>query len=274
MGSLEGRVIGITADRRWEEQADLFRKRGASVVHGPTMRTIDLTADPGLRDATDAITAAPPDWLVVSTGGGARSWFDVSDSWGGRDSLIAAFRDAGTKIVCRGAKGVSAVRGAGLDVTWRAEHESMAEVVEYLRGVVASGETVALQLFDPDDHWATAEIRALAGRFIEIPVYQWRVPDDIEPARALARGVADRTLDAVTFTSQPAVRFLFTMAADAAVDVDAMRAAFETDVLAVCVGPVCAEALVECGVQRTVWPDPPRLVPMVKLAETHLSNGG
>ncbi len=43
-----------------------------------------------------------------------------------------------------------------------------------------------------------------------------------------------------------------------------MRASFNGGVLAACVGPVCAEAAREEGIERPVWPEPPRLVAMVR----------
>ena len=265
-------LVGVTADRRWEEQADLLRKRGFDVVHAPTMRTIDLAGDPALRSVTESLMRTPPDWLVITTGAGFRSWLEACESWSRRDALVAALRDAGTRVVCRGAKGVSAVRGAGLDVAWRAERETMQEVVAYLQSAVAGdgGESVALQLFDPDDHWATQALRQLTPGLVEVPVYRWLLPEDTTPAEQLVAAVVAREVGAVTFTSQPAVRFLFALAERDGLD-RALRDAFMADVLAVCVGPVCAEALEECGVTRTVWPDPPRLVPMVKLVEEHLA---
>ena len=266
---LEGRVVGITADRRWEEQAELFRKRGATVLHAPTMKTVDLTADPALRSVTAALVESPPAVLVVTTGAGFRSWMDAATSWGERDSLVGALASSGTAIVCRGAKGASAVRSNGLEVSWRAEHESMEEVVAHVQATLPGDAALAMQLFDPDDHWATAALRASHPSMVEVPVYRWLLPDDTRPAVELVGAVIDGKVDAVTFTSQPAVRNLFALAGDRA---EALRDAFaDGRSLAVCVGAVCVEALVESGVSNGVWPDPPRLVPMVKLAELHLA---
>lgn len=39
---LSGFTVGITADRRWEEQAELLRRRGACVIHGPSIRTLPI----------------------------------------------------------------------------------------------------------------------------------------------------------------------------------------------------------------------------------------
>jgi uroporphyrinogen-III synthase len=267
--SLAGRVIGITADRRWEEQADLFRRRGAEVIHGPTMATVTLTDDPVLRSVTETMIDTPPDWLIVTTGAGFRLWLETAESWGRRDELVESLARASTTIVCRGAKGASAVKGSGLAVAWRAEHESMDEVVAFVESTMPADANVAVQLFDPDDHWSTTRLRDRWPSLVEIRVYRWRLPDDLAPAQALVWAAVARTVHAITFTSQPAVRFLFAIARQMGLEVE-LRAVLETDVLAVCVGPVCAEALVDNGVERTVWPDPPRLVPMVKLTESHL----
>ena len=48
---LDGYVVGITADRRWEEQAELLSRRGAAVLHGPTITTQYLASDDDLRRA-------------------------------------------------------------------------------------------------------------------------------------------------------------------------------------------------------------------------------
>ena len=42
---LEGYTIGVTADRRASEQAELLRRRGARVIDGPTIATTYLASD-------------------------------------------------------------------------------------------------------------------------------------------------------------------------------------------------------------------------------------
>lgn len=270
---LHGRTIAITAERRSEEQARLFRKRGATVVHAPTMHTVDLTGDEVLRRHTEAVIDAPPAWTIATTGFGMRLWLETADGWGLGDDLVAAL--SSTQIVARGAKARSACRQRGLDVVWSAPSESMPEVLEWLRGQPGIAEaSLLVQLFDTDDHPSTTDLRAIAGAVSEVPIYRWRRPLDPGPAVSLAHGIAAGQFDAVTFTSQPAIRFLVEIAREEGV-LDAMVAACnDGTVLPVCVGPVCAVAGEEAGITTMVWPEPFRLVPMVELAAQRLSDRG
>jgi len=269
---LAGRTVGITADRRWREQADLFSKRGAAILHGPTMRTIDLSRDEGLRRVTEELVAAPPDYSVVTTGMGFRMWLAAAGEWGLDRTLLAAL--AGGTVIARGAKSASAATGAGLDVAWRAPRETLEEIVEHLSahdGIERA--SVAVQLFDLAGHPALDALRARAGTLVEIPVYRWRLPDDPGPAHRLIEATVARRLDAVTFTSQPAVHHLFRLA-EGTGSADALRTAFATDVLPACIGPVCALAAREEGIERLVHPDPPRLPVMVRQVTELLSGRG
>lgn len=264
---LAGRRVGITADRRWRAQADLFEKQGAEVIHGPTIRTVDLSQDEGLRHATADLIARPPDHLVATTGMGISMWLEAADSWELGGPLREALR-AG-RIVARGAKADSALRRQGLEVAWKAPSETMEEIVEHLttRGIASA--RVALQLFDPGGHPSTAALAARCAELVEVPVYRWLMPLDLGPARHLIEETCAGTIDALTFTSQPAVHHLFRIARDLG-RAEGLRAACNTTVLPVCVGPVCAAAAVAEGITRSAWPDPPRLAAMIRLVASEL----
>jgi uroporphyrinogen-III synthase len=142
----------------------------------------------------------------------------------------------------------------------------MAEVIEWMSAApgVAEG-CVALQLFDPDEHPATTALRAVAGTVVEVPVYKWLLPDDASAAKELINAAVAGALGAVTFTSQPAVRFLFRIAESMGA-ADNLLAAFNAGrVVPACIGPVCAEAAVEAGITNSVWPEPFRLPAMVRM---------
>src|SRR4051794_25360797 len=105
---LEGYTVGITADRRAVEQADLFRRRGAKVLIGPTIATAYLASDERLRRATDEVIATPPDVLVVTTGIGIRAWIEAAQSWDLDRALFDALGAA--TVYCRGPKSAAAAQ--------------------------------------------------------------------------------------------------------------------------------------------------------------------
>jgi uroporphyrinogen-III synthase len=268
---LAGRLIGITAERKGDDQADLFIKRGADVIVAPMLHTVDLADDEALRLATVAFTAESPDWFLATTGFGVRLWLETAELWGLRVAVVEALARV-PHVVARGPKSRSALRQVGVDPEWTAPGESMPEVVTHVARELRGGERVAVQLFDPDEHPTTLELRGLVGvggSLLELGVYRWEPPLDQAAAHQLVELIARSRVDAVTFTSQPAVHFLFKLAAaSGGVDrQDEVRTALDTTVHPVCIGPVCADAAVARGVspERVVWPDPFRLVPMVKL---------
>jgi uroporphyrinogen-III synthase len=267
--ALAGRRVGITADRRWRAQADLLENLGAEVMHGPTIRTIDLSQDDVLRKATIELIDRPPDFLVGSTGMGMTMWLEAADAWELGGPLRDALRQG--RVVARGAKATSVLRRQGFEVVWQAPSETMDEVVEFLIGQGIGTARVALQLFDPGGHPSTAALAARCRELVEVPVYRWLMPDDLGPAERLIEAMCAGAVDAVTFTSQPAVHHLFRIA-EGVGRADDLRAACNGSVLPVCVGPVCADAAFAEGIARPVWPDPPRLVAMVRLVASALDS--
>ena len=260
--SLDGFMVGITADRRATEQAVLLRRRGAEVMHGASIATAYLASDDALRELTVRLIEDPPDYLVATTGLGIRAWFEAAQSWGLADALTGAL--TASSVVARGPKAAGAVRAAGLSVWRSAANEQMDQVLEHLLGERLKGTTVAVQLYGGPAPELTSALSGAGAQVIEVPVYQWRPPDDPAPPLRLAQAAVDGRLHAVTFTSAPAVTNLFLLAAGAGLDA-ALRAAFnERGVVAACVGPVCARGAAEVGITDPIVPAVGRLGLLVR----------
>ncbi len=263
---LDGFVIGITADRRWEEQAELLSRRGASVLHGPTMTTLYLASDDDLREATLTLLDNPPDYLVATTGIGIRAWLETASSWGLVDRLVDALGD--TLVIARGPKAAAAVQAGGLKVWAKSATERMDALVALLLNEPLSGKVVAVQEYGmPNPELRVALTDAGAG-VVEVPVYRWRLPDETGSAQRLVEAVLEGRVDAVTFTSAPAVHNMFAIAAQTGVD-DDLRRAFNDGVVAGCVGPVCAGGAREEGIEAPLVPAVGRLGLLVRVLSEH-----
>ena len=103
---------------------------------------------------------------------------------------------------------------------------------------------------------------------VTVPIYRVESARRPRPMFHLIDLIADRELDAVTFTSAPAVAALMEAAASVGRRDDVISA-FQSDVVASCVGPVTAAAFEMWGVP-TIFPDRSRLAGMVKQLETEL----
>jgi uroporphyrinogen-III synthase len=261
---LLGWTVGMTADRRAEEQAELLRRRGATVVAGATIRTRPLGAEEGVAQAIAALIAEPPDILVLTTGIGTRALFDMADATGHVDRLTAALQ--GSTVMVRGPKALGAATTAGLQVSWQAPTAISDELIQQVQGM--DGHRVAVQLDGRDRPVLADALRALGREVVEIPVYQWQLPDDPDPAVRLIEAVCDQRVDAVTFTSAPALWNMVEMAATAGC-ADRLAAAFGQGVAAVSIGSKCSQAARELGIEPAVEPERFRLGAMVLALAAH-----
>lgn len=259
----------MTADRRGEEQSELLGRRGAKVVRGPCIRTLPLEFDESLRRATESLIADPPDVVVLTTGLGARAWLAAADSLGRDDELLSALRRAA--VLARGPKAAGAAVTAGLDVAWRAESERSAEIVEHL--VAAGGlrgRRIAVQRDGAPVAFLADALAARGADVVDVVVYRWAPPVDPEPALRLIGGVLDGRLDAVTFTSTPAVDGFLALADQVGARDDVVTA-MNRSVRPVCVGPVCAANAERAGMLDPVQPNRARLGAMVQALATDAS---
>ncbi len=266
---LEGFVVGITADRRWEEQAELLSRRGASVVHCPTITTLYLASDDDLRRSTMALVDQPPDYLVVTTGIGIRAWLETAAAWGVGDRLADALAPA--RIVARGPKAAAAVQAGGLEVWERSATEQMDNVLALLLAEPLAGKRVAVQEYGMKSPELTDALAAAGADVVEVPVYRWRRPDDHGPVLRLVEAATSGRLDAVTFTSAPAVHNLFDIAAEHGA-ADDLRSALNGGVTAACVGPVCAGGARREGVREPLVPGVGRLGLLVRALSDHFQD--
>jgi uroporphyrinogen-III synthase len=258
---LSGYVVGVTAERRREELGAALERQGARVVYGPAIRVVPLADDTGLLAATRRCLAGPLDLAVATTGVGFRGWLSAAEGWGLAPELLA--RLGAATILTRGPKVRGAVRAAGLREQWSPESESSDEVLEHLVTTFdLAGRRVAIQLHGDPLRDFVDTLRAGGAEVIEVPVYRWEPPADVEPLHRLIDAVAGGGLDAVTFTSAPAAtNFLRT--ADSLGVLAAVVAALGEPVLCAAVGPVTAAPLLAAGVP-VVSPERFRLGALVR----------
>jgi uroporphyrinogen-III synthase len=263
-GPLAGFTVAVTAERRREELTALLERRGARVLVAPVITIVPLGDDQALHAATEACVGLAPDIVIATTGIGFRGWLEAAEGWGMGDTLRAALNRA--RLIARGAKPCGAIRAADLREDWSAVSESSEEILERLLAQGIAGRRIAVQLHGGPQADFTGALRAAGAAVVEIPVYRWTLPPDIAPVRRLVGQLTAGQVDAVTFTSAPAVQALLDIAGDSAAEV---LDQFRGTTMAACVGPVTAASLVAQDIP-VVTPSRSRLGALVKVVTDEL----
>jgi uroporphyrinogen-III synthase len=265
-GQLSGFTLVLTSDRRSAELTASFERRGAKVLHSPTLRIVPLVEDELLLEATKRVLDNPPTDVVVTTGIGLRGWIEAADAAGQAPELLRVL--AGARLLARGPKARGAIRAAGLVEEWAAESEKTAEIVDWLLDEGVRGRRIAFQLHGVVNDEQVTRLRETGAAVEAIPVYRWGPAPN---PSAVVRGIdaiCSRACDAVVFTSAPGTQALLD-AADATGRLDDLRDALAEDVVAAAVGDVTAGPLRRMGLVPLV-PDRARLGALVRCLADHL----
>lgn len=265
---MAGRTVLITADRRSEDLADAFARRGAAIRHAPAMTIVHHSDDEQLVDDTRALMADPPDALVITTGAGLRGWMEAAEVAGLDDALRAALADA--YIVARGPKAKGALISRGLRADWVAESETAAEIIEHLLDRGVEGTTVAVQHHGNGSDGIDDALAQAGARVAPFVVYRWGPAPDPAAVTASTREAAVGEIDVVVFTSAPAVASWWTAAEEAGVADEIVRRSRD-DLLVAAVGPVTAAPLRAKGVDPLV-PERGRMGALIRAVLLHFGD--
>lgn len=257
---MHGLRVGITADRKGRELHDALTRRGADVCWGPTLRVLPPDRDDLLIAETDALLAAQPSHLVVSTATGLAAWLDALDV--GRHAAVGDLLRV-TPVAARGAKAAGGLRTVGVQPVFVSPRETTEDVVAWLVPHVEAGAAVAVQVHGGEALGSLDPLRRRGVAVHTVAPYRWALPCDLEPARTLVGRLASGSLDLLACTSAPAVRHLFTVATSVGL-ADSVRASLRSRVAAAAVGPVTAAAFEEEGVPVAVMPTRARTGDLVR----------
>lgn len=263
--TLDGRTIGVTGARKGAELATTLRRRGATVVHGPTLAGDVSASAADLRGMVDGLIEQPPTLFAASTGMGMRLLADVAAEDGRGDALREALD--GATVLARGAKARGGLARLQVTPDWTAPDELDRQVADELRRRAGPQDRVAVQA-----HGAGGRVYdqlASVGRQVEVVRPYVSAPlQDPAPAETLVDAVADAGLDVVVFTSPGAVHGLHDVASGKGCqDVVARVLGPDGGVAVAAVGPVTAAAVSEYGWSSTIVPDTHRTGALVRALE-------
>lgn len=261
------RILSVES-RRANEAATLIRSYGGEVLMAPAMREIELDTIRPVLEFAEALIAKAFDLVIFTTGVGVRSLLKIVSEHMNRDEFLDALRSV--KIAARGPKSSSALRELNVPIdviapepfTWRALLAAMENKFEgSLHGM-----NIAVQEYGTSNPELLTALTEKSISITRLPVYQWALPEDVQPLREAVIALAHGHIDVVVFMNAGQVAHLFLMAERMGYT-DALHEGFRSTVIG-SIGPSTTEGLAAYNVVPDYEPSQSRMGILVKeLAE-------
>jgi uroporphyrinogen-III synthase len=237
----------VLESRRARELATLVTTYGGKPISAPSMREVPLESNTEAITFADGLERGEFDLVILLTGVGTRALIaSVERVRGHRDSFIDALRR--TKIVARGPKPVAALREVQVAVwltapepnTWR---EILSALDSRQSELSLRGLRVAVQEYGVSNPDLLAGLRDRGAVVTPVPVYQWALPEDLEPLRDACRALMAGDVDVVLFTTATQVVHLLKVAETMGLEEAVLRGLQKAVVASI--GPTTSEELRE-----------------------------
>ena len=251
---LHGLRVALLEAQRTDEAAAHVRRFGGVPQCVPAAR--EARHPDRVDPFISRLAAGQVSLVIFLTGGGASLLFQEASRLGRLVETAQALR--GTMVACRGPKPAAILRRYDVPVhVAAAEPYTTTQLLDALTTIDLHDKSVAL-VRDLEAGRvvsdALTDALLLRGARLEVlPLYEWVMPDDLEPLQTLVRDLIAGQVHAIAFTNRVQSRHLFRIASELGLG-DQLAHALNDDVLVAAVGPVCAEALQSAGVAPDIIP--------------------
>ncbi|HUX88346.1 MAG TPA: uroporphyrinogen-III synthase [Chloroflexota bacterium] len=250
MPSLVGKIVGITEERRAVELARIVENLGGVPIVAPTISVEDNVDLDELTALRQHLSTGQLDWLVFQTGIGVRRLIAAVGADEAPDLIAQLGR---CQLAVRGPKPRQALAEVGLSIHLAPPEATTASLIISLAEVPLVGRHVAVQRIGDDNDVLVDALRNQGAEVMEVTLYRYGPPPNLDKVRALIDRTLDGHLDALTFTSSPAVRGFF-QSAESADQARSLVSALASQVVVAAVGPATAAALAALGIPARVMP--------------------
>ncbi len=266
------RVLTLES-RRGSEMATLISKYGGRPLSAPALREVPLESNPDALAFADGLIRNEFDLVILLTGVGTRALLAVVDTLRDRSSFVAAL--SRTRVAARGPKPVAVLRELGITPwltapepnTWR---ELLAALDSKAAEQSLQGTRLAVQEYGVSNQQLLEGLRARGARVTTVPVYRWALPEDVEPLRVAARGVAGGEVDVAIFTTATQVVHLLQVAQSIGLEPQVREALASVAVASI--GPTTSEELREQGIPIDIEASHPKMGFLVREAAEHAAD--
>lgn len=205
------RVVAFES-RMNTEMASLIARQGGTPRVVPSLREVPREENAAALAFGEALLAGAFDVVVLLTGVGTRYLVETLETRHDRARIVEAL--GRTALVARGPKPARVLRELGLAPavlvpepnTWRDLLRALDERLPI------AGRRVAVQEYGVANEALYDGLEERGGVVTRVPVYQWRLPDDVRPLAAAIGDLIEGREDVLIFTNAAQVNHVMQVA--------------------------------------------------------------
>jgi uroporphyrinogen-III synthase len=183
--SFNGLKVAAFESRMAQEMENLIRRYGGEPLVAPALREIPLEDNSAALRFGARLLTEQIDILILLTGVGAKTLFDVLQTRHPVADILAALRQ--TVTVARGPKPVATLKALGLSPTLTVpEPNTWHDLITTLDAYrPVKGLRVAVQEYGVSNQELLDALRERGAQVSAVPVYRWALPEDTGPLTRL-----------------------------------------------------------------------------------------
>jgi uroporphyrinogen-III synthase len=272
MGRLNEARVALLEARMSSELAMLVTRQGGVPLCAPAVREATLDAGAAVATLLSRLSAGEIAVIFFLTGVGVKALLQEAERLNRAPELLEALRK--TTVVARGPKPTAVLKQLQVPILLAIQEPyTTVEILAALDALELQNRGVAL-LHYGERNAPLAEALLKRGAWLEeICLYEWQLPEDLEPLKAMIDEIICGRVDAVAFTSQIQARHLFQIAAELG-KAEELREALIANTIVAAVGPTCAAAVESFGVHPQIVPHPPKMGQMILALAEYLEQNG
>lgn len=250
--------------RMAKEMEELIARFGGVPRVAPAMREVPLEENPAAFHFVERLLAGEIDAIIFMTGVGTRTLFSILETRHSRKELAKHLSEIA--VVARGPKPVKVLREYEIPITviipepntWR---EILRELDQKPHALKVRGSRIAIQEYGMTNSALTSELKDRGAEVMLVPVYRWKLPEDIGPLEGAIESILIARSRVILFTNAAQVDHLLMVVEQNNARLQLLAALAQCVVCSV--GPTCSEALRAHGIQVDIEPEHPKMGALV-----------
>jgi uroporphyrinogen-III synthase len=257
--SFDGLRVLSLESRRATEIARLIKTYGGDPFVVPAMREVPLESNVQALQFAERLIDGGFDLVVFLTGVGVRALVSIAETKYEREKFLDALRKV--RVAARGPKPVAVLRELNVPIavtalepnTWR----EMLTAIESEYGESLGDLRIAVQEYGISNPELLEALAERSTEVVKVPVYQWALPEDVQPLREAVLAIVNGGVDVVLFTTGVQVMHLFEIALQMNNE-EELRAGLQSVVVA-SIGPTTTAELERHGIAPDFEPSHPKM---------------